>query len=248
MFRHMAGWMRDSLRRDRPFLVTAMTKTSHYPFNPVPGVRKLPSSASMTERLSATMAYTDSCVRVFLDSLRKEPWFDHTVFIILGDHGFPLAEHGSSNIGFGLYTENVWLPLVFAGAHPKLGPPRKHDDLAAQVDLGPTILDLAGIREPNAFMGHSLLSPSRPENQFSICYHEEQVMVEHGAFRWHGAWGPTPREQGEEMFDILQDRLERHNLLETRRALRDSMFSLSSFLSRLHRHIVEKNRLWPDSL
>ncbi len=248
MFANMSQWMRDSLSQNRPFFVTAMTKTNHYPFNPVPGVHELPGSASMTQRMSATMAYTDSCMRVFINSLRGQPWFNHTVFIMLADHGFPLAEHGSSHMGYGLYTENVWLPLVIVGAHPKLGPPRRHDDLAAHVDLGPTILDLAGIREANSFTGHSLASPVKPEGQYSICFHKEQAIVEHGDFRWHGPWGATPREQGEEMFDLIRDRREKHNLLSLHENLRDSLLSIAHCVARLNIYAVEKNRLWPDSL
>lgn len=248
MFDNMAQWMKDSLSQNRPFFVTAMTKTNHYPFNPVAGMRDLPASATLSQHMSETMHYTDSCMRVFVASLRGQPWFDHTVFIMLADHGFPLAEHGSSHMGYGLYTENIWLPLVMVGGNPKLGPPRRHDDLAAHVDLGPTILDMAGIREANSFTGHSLLSPVKPEYQYSICLHKEQAAVEHGDFRWHGPWGATPREQGEEMFNIIQDRRERHNLLGEHENLRDSLLSIAQCIARLNIYAVEKNRLWPDSL
>ncbi len=248
MLGNMSRWMRDSLSTNQPFLMTAMTKTNHYPFNNIPGGKPMPPNETINQNISHTMAYTDSCMRVFVNSLRNQPWFDHTVFIVIADHGFPLGEHGFSNIGYGLYTENVWLPFVIAGAHPKLGTPRAHDDLAAHADLGSTVLDLAGIREANAYLGHSLLQPANPEHQFSVLFREEQAIVEHGPYRWHGAWGSIPRVQGEEMFDVVQDRLERHNLLETRRSLGDSLKSLGMDLARLHLHVVEKNRLWPDSL
>ena len=35
MFRHMGTWMRENLKMNTPFFVTAITKNNHFPFNPV---------------------------------------------------------------------------------------------------------------------------------------------------------------------------------------------------------------------
>lgn len=256
MFADMAAWLRDSLPEGRPFFVTAMTKTNHYPFNPVPGVRNLPDTASLVSRMSATMAYTDSALRAFFAEARRRPWFDRTVFIVVADHGFPLSEHGSSQIGHGLYAENIWIPLVIAGAHPLLGPPRARHEPASQLDLAPTLLELAGVRAPNAFMGHSLLSPPMPERRFLYGFFQEQAFVENGPYRWHGAWGRAPRPQGEELFDVASDRLERHDLLaapdrprsEDLPRLRDALSEIARDMARLHMDVIERNALLPPSL
>jgi phosphoglycerol transferase MdoB-like AlkP superfamily enzyme len=251
MFADMTAWMQDSLAPDKPFFVTAMSKTNHYPFNPVPGVRRLADTASLVSRMDATMAYTDSCLSVFFAAARREPWFDRTVFVILADHGFPLSEHGSSQIGHGLYTESVWLPLVISGNHPALGKPRAHHGLASQIDLAPTFFELAGIREANAHMGHSLLSPVPADRQFRFGLFNEQAFMERGPYRWHGPWGSLPREQGEELFDLLNDRLERDNLLARPgsqfdpEVLRDPLSSLARDLARLHIDVIEQDALWP---
>ncbi len=248
MLRNMSAWMRDSLSMDRPFFVTGMTKSNHYPFDAAPDMNAEQRGLPINQRIHFTMAYTDSCIRVFVNSLRDQPWFDHTVFIVMADHGFPLGEHGCSNIGCGLYNENVWLPFVVAGAHTKLGSPGPHEGLAAHFDLGPTILDLAGIREENSYMGHSLLLPAKRENQTGFLFRAEQALIERGPYRWHGAWGNVQREQGEELFDVETDRMERHNILSEHRSLRDSLEPLARQLARLHLHVIENNRLWPDSL
>ncbi|HKP95695.1 MAG TPA: sulfatase-like hydrolase/transferase, partial [Fibrobacteria bacterium] len=248
MFRDMAAWMRDSLRSGRPFLVTAMTKTNHYPFNAEPGVRKTPPDASLQEKMLATMEYTDASLGRFLESLRKEPWFANTVFVILADHGFPLSEHGSSTIGYGLYTESMWIPFVVAGAHPKLGPPALHDYPASQLDIGPTILDLAGIRAPNHFLGHSLARPATGLNSVSYLVRAEQGTLEHGNYRLHGPLGAVPREQGDEVFDVVGDRLEKRNLYASSgRAAYDSLMPFLRAMGTLNTYAVEADILWPDS-
>lgn len=243
MFAHLKGWMRDSLADGAPFFLTAMTKTNHYPFNPVEGVRPTPPGASLLERLDATMRYADEGLQGLIEGLRDQPWFDRTVFVVMADHGFPLGEHGSSQIGYGLYTESIWMPLVMVGKHPKLtrGP---HNGLASGLDLAPTFLDLAGIRAPNAFMGHSLLQGENP-HKLSFSMRSEQAMVERGDYRWHGAWGAQPRVQGEELFNLVTDRGEFENLMPAMPALRDSLGRFIRDLTRLHVDVLDRDALWP---
>src|SRR5688572_21717569 len=101
MFADMSAWMRANLSEQRPFLVTAMTKTNHYPFNEAETLRRPPKDAPLDEKMRVTMRYTDSCVKQLMQSVSSEPWYPRTLFALLGDHGFPLGEHGSSNIGYG---------------------------------------------------------------------------------------------------------------------------------------------------
>lgn len=248
MLEHMARWMKDSLEAGKPFMLGAITKTNHYPFNPEAGVRKLPAEASLQDRMLATMEYTDAAVGRFIDSLRSEPWFDRTLFIILADHGFPLSEHGSSTIGHGLYNESLWIPFVISGRHPELGPPALHDYPASQLDLGPTVLDLAGIRDPNHFLGHSLARPSTGLHSMGYLIRGQQGTVEHGDFRIHGPLGDIPRDQGPEVFHTQSDRLEKKNLLPGAQAVYDSLLPFLKGIARLNTYLVESDGLWPDSL
>jgi hypothetical protein len=250
MLLDMARWMRDSLPKGKPFLVTAMTKTNHYPFNPEPGVPATPAGAGLSERMRATMRYTDASVGRFLSAIRGEPWVANTIFILLADHGFPLSEHGSSTIGYGLYAESEWIPFVMAGKHPKLGPGALHDYPASQLDIGPTVLDLAGIRAPNHFLGHSLTRPATGLESTTFLVRGEQGTLEHGAYRIHGPLGERPREQGIEVFNTLGDRIEKHNLYPQDPAAKAAYDSLSPRLrdlGKLNTYLVEANLLWPDS-
>ena len=248
MFGDMAHWMKDSLKAGRPFLLTAMTKTNHYPFNPEPGVPAAAPGAGLQERMRATMKYTDASIGAFLDSIRGEPWFANTVFIILADHGFPLSEHGSSTIGYGLYSESVWIPFVIAGAAPKLGPAALHDYPACQLDIGPTVLDLAGIRAPNHFLGHSLARRATGLNSLSYIVRGEQGTLQHGSFRIHGPLGERPREQGNEVFRTDGDRLEKHNVYAAEgKPAYDSLMPFLRTMGALNTYLVEANQLWPDS-
>ena len=247
MFDHMGRWMLDSLGTDRPFLMTCITKTNHYPFNSEPGVRGLPPGAGLQERMIATMEYTDACLRRFMDTVRGAPWFGNTLFIIMADHGFPLSEHGSSTIGYGLYTESTWIPFLIYGQHHKLGPPAVHPYPAAQMDVGPTLLDLAGIREPDHYLGHSLLRPAGRHSRIYMV-RGEQGMVEQDGYRVHGPLGEAPREQGPEVFHVAEDPLEKRNLYPGTAAPYDSLLPFLRDMGTLNTRLVEDNALWPDSL
>ena len=201
-------------------------------------------------RMRATMRYTDASIGRFLDSIRGEPWFRNTIIIVLADHGFPLSEHGSSTIGYGLYAESMWIPFVIAGTHPRLGPGAWHDYPACQLDIGPTVLDLAGIRAANHFLGHSLVRPATGLHSSSYLVRGEQGTLERGDFRIHGPLGERPREQGPEVFNTVGDRTEKRNLYPqdpAAKAAYDSLLPLLQTIGKLNTYAVEANLLWPDS-
>ena len=56
----------------------------------LPGVRPVGPDATLQEKMLATMEYADASVGRFLESVRREPWFSNTVFIMLADHGAQL--------------------------------------------------------------------------------------------------------------------------------------------------------------
>ncbi len=200
LFAHGADWMRRNLHAGKPFFVAFMSKTNHYPFNPEPGVEAAPHG-DLQARMQMTMRYTERSVERLVSSLRHEPWFARTVFIITGDHGFPLGEHGSSSIGYGLYAESDWLPLVIFGNHPALHAGAVHAEPASHLDLGPTILALAGVRAPNHFTGRDLLLPP-PPGLIRTTTNGGEFLVTGSGFRFHGSLDRTPREHGEEAFGI----------------------------------------------
>lgn len=108
----------------------------------------------------------DACVGKFLDELQSRGLLENTVILFTSDNGHFLGEHGF----FGkwlMHEESIRVPLIIAGPAPLVG---KHaqacDEMALNIDIAPTALDLAGIPVPPAMQGRSLLpqlqQPTRP--------------------------------------------------------------------------------------
>lgn len=67
-----------------PFVASVFTLSSHHPY-------KLPadyqdSFKTIKQPIHKTIRYADNCLRVFFETIKKESWFNETVFIITGDH------------------------------------------------------------------------------------------------------------------------------------------------------------------
>ncbi|MCL2282218.1 MAG: sulfatase-like hydrolase/transferase [Fibromonadales bacterium] len=150
-----SSFVKDSLaNKDKPFLATMITRSNHYPFNFASNMPQEEKDKSIQERMLYTMNYADRQLARFVRSIQNEPWFENTYLIVLADHGFPLGENGNSAISGGAYYSSTHIPFVITGK----GIEQKTDTISAsQIDIAPTILDLAGIKASNPFMGQSLL-------------------------------------------------------------------------------------------
>jgi alpha-L-rhamnosidase len=86
----------------------------------------------------------------------KEKGLDkNTIIILMGDNGYFLGERQLAGKWL-MYDNSVRVPLI---VHDPRG--KKHqdiDEMALNIDVPATILDLAGIRMPEVYQGKSLLS------------------------------------------------------------------------------------------
>ena len=152
---HAAQYVRDTLSKEgKPFLVTLMTRSNHYPFNFAAGMTDEQKARPLQERINVTMNYADRQLAHFIRSIQNEEWYKNTYVIIMADHGFPLGENGVSTMNGGGFSNISWIPFFI---HGKGLDAVRDTTTAAQIDIAPTVLELAGFAVPNIFMGHNLL-------------------------------------------------------------------------------------------
>ena len=148
-------YVRDTLaKQGKPFLATLMTRSNHYPFNFAAGMTDEEKNRPLQERINVTMGYADRQLARFIRAVENEEWYKNTYVIVMADHGFPLGENGVSTMNGGGFSNVSWIPFMIHGEGLDA---TRDTTTAAQIDIAPTVLELAGFAVPNIFMGHNLL-------------------------------------------------------------------------------------------
>jgi phosphoglycerol transferase MdoB-like AlkP superfamily enzyme len=174
-------------RAQQPFFAEIMTVSNHFPWElgsfgiPVPeSVREAPGSSDYRGYLMG-MHYTDHAVGRFLEGARAHPWFDRTLFVVVGDHGVWMFPDSLAGRSIGPLEKNEIYSraglLIWA---PALIPSRRVDALGSQIDLAPTLLDLLGVREANGFEGISLLADVPASRRFAVMVSESSWNIRQG--------------------------------------------------------------------
>lgn len=143
----------DDLRTEQkePFCKILLTLSSHEPFD-VPFHR-------LDHEYLNSVAYTDSCLGVFIDDLKKTKYWDNTVLILVPDHAmrYPYDIPNAS-------AERYQIPLLFAGGAIK--EPCIIETVGSQIDLAATLLTQLGIDRSEYIFSKDLLNPNAPHFAF----------------------------------------------------------------------------------
>lgn len=117
-------------REDPPTLDVILSLSSHEPF-------EVPYHHINHPYLNA-IAYTDSCLGAFVDSLRMSERWSNTVVVLVADHGY-LYPDGIANHD----PLHFKIPLVMVGGAVRA--PREINKLCQQIDWVPTLLHQMGL-------------------------------------------------------------------------------------------------------
>jgi len=91
----------------------------------------------------AEIAYLDSRIGELKQSLKRNGEFEDTVFVVMGDHGENIGDHGLMDHQYCLYDTLLHVPLLLSGGAFTGG--KTVDDLVQLIDIVPTLLDEVGI-------------------------------------------------------------------------------------------------------
>jgi N-acetylglucosamine-6-sulfatase len=118
------------------------------------------------KQLECLLAVDESLGRV-LETLEKMGELDNTVIIYSSDNGYFMGEHGYWDKRIA-YENSMKIPMLIR--YPKLiKPGSKVEQIALNIDLAPTILELAGAQKPSYMQGESfvkLLHPNAKVDQW----------------------------------------------------------------------------------
>jgi len=172
------------------------------------------------------IAYADSQLARLFEYLRNNRLYDRTLIALLSDHGESLGEHGEDEHGFFIYNSTLHVPLIFK-LPSGMGTPHVVRRLVGIIDVAPTLLDLLHLQDPlsRQFQGMSLASDilgkgaGRERPVYAETYYPRD------SFGWSELYGistaqfkyiQAPRP---ELYDLLKDPQELHNVYAERRSL-----------------------------
>ncbi len=127
---------------------------------------RLPAARVQTleARYDESVSYVDYYAGQFLGRALDLLGSD-TVVIVTADHGESFAHGYGAHTGPGLYDEIIRVPLIVKLPGQTVG--RRSEALAEQVDIAPTLAEIAGLAPPADWEGRSLLdecSAAEPED------------------------------------------------------------------------------------
>lgn len=108
---------------------------------------------------SAEISYIDSKIGQVINLLKERGDWDDTIFIVLGDHGENIGEHGLMDHQYCLHDTLLHVPVILSGGAIESGSTRT--DPIQLSDIYPTVLDLLNISDEESetqFQGQSVLS------------------------------------------------------------------------------------------
>lgn len=125
----------------------------------------------MNDYLSTAVSLDRNIGRT-LDYLKKNNLEDNTIVIYTSDQGFYMGEHGWFDKRF-MYEESFRTPLLIK--YPAMiNPKTETQSLVSNIDLAPTLLELAGVKIPGDIQGKSMVpifKNPKSETQKELYYH-----------------------------------------------------------------------------
>lgn len=176
-------------KKQTPFFSIIQTANNHRPYSiPAADKKEMGTKSFSLDTLKKygfgslqeyeAFRYSDYCIKKFMEAVKKEPFYNNTLFVFIGDHGI----RGDAGSMFpkvwtdeGLTSEHV--PLLFYA--PALFTPKRISNIVSQTDVLPSIATLAGISYQNKTLGRNIFDTTilnRPDD-FKNC----SFIIDHDA-------------------------------------------------------------------
>ena len=187
-------------------------------------------------RYAETILSLDESVETVMDYLQTSGKAESTLTLYMTDNGFSLGEHGLIGKQTA-YEPSVRVPLL-AWAPGMVEPGTTIERAVSNVDIAPTLLDVAGRATPNYMSGESFAASlagdttARSRNPVYESFwggfpkHPTMFSTRGNRFKYIWYYGPAT----DELYDLRADPIEQHNLIDDpahekrRKAIHDRLF------------------------
>ncbi len=216
--------------RDRPFFLYLHFMDVHQYAAP-PEYKKFGTDQKAT--YLAAIRWTDDIIAQVREELERLGYLDNTIMVFGADHGETFGENGIHGHAINVLTPVLWVPLVIR--FPFEIEPLRIQQQVRNLDIAPTLLELAGIEAPEIFEGTPLMRVimgAETEDRVSYAQLEAQLFplgvlqasVNDGS--WSYARNLGEDDHREYLFDRALDPLEDVNLIDHEPAQAERMRKL----------------------
>ena len=236
-------------KHDRPFMLYLSHKAVHAPFKPAERHENLYSDIEIKSQhnpndnlaakpewgrkmdknwksqirnyMRSLVAVDESLGRV-LETLEAENILDDTAIVFAGDNGYFHGEHGGMWDKRAAYEPSIRIPLLMR--YPPLARPgARCDAMVLNIDLAPTLLELAGVGVPGTMQGQSWLGvlKGRPGRESFLYEYFQEVdrkykrptVLAVRTKQWKYVTYPLAGKLTDELYDMKNDPQELNNLI-----------------------------------
>jgi arylsulfatase A-like enzyme/Flp pilus assembly protein TadD len=208
---HAINWLGKNPRA--PFFIWVHLYDPHAPYDPPP-----PYDKRFKNLYDGEIAYADASLGKLFTYLRQRGLYEHTIIVMMSDHGESLGAHGESMHGIFLYDETIHVPLMMKLPGELLAR-RRVNTRVRLVDVAPTLLSMLSLPLPPTIQGESLvpLMKGTPKAADDLPAYAE-TEYPHRAFGWSALralrsgkylYVHAPKR---ELYDQSQDKDAAHNL------------------------------------
>lgn len=148
----------------KPFFVTMLTVSNHRPYTFPTG--RIPETEQTREN---AVRYADHALGEFFRAAKQEAFYEHTLFVVLGDHGARI--YGSQMFPLSSYR----VPMLMIGPE-RITPDTVCETLGCSLDIAPTVLGRLGGAYRSVFFGRDVRSLP-PDEGRAVMQHNHDVAV-----------------------------------------------------------------------
>jgi len=202
---------------DKPEVVREISRAN--------GFYEVVDANELFRRRVQSMQSVDEMIANLMKKLEETGELENTYFFFTSDNGFHMGEHNLPSGKMLPYDEDIRVPLLVRG--PGIEPGTVIDQMVANIDLAPTIAELANAETAEFVDGRSFVSFLRSETTTDTSVWRNALLIEVGkldqespvvAFRGirTDAFMYAEYESGEiEFYDRVNDPYEMENLADT---------------------------------
>jgi arylsulfatase A-like enzyme len=167
----------DDLKPGEKFFICEHMTDTHFPWNrtnreraielgfpdglePYEADARLPDGRQYDQfsRYYQTITRMDGQIGQILDKLKERELYEDTMIVIVSDHGCQWWEHEHQYYVEHLYEQSIRIPLIIKA--PGLPAGKESDAPVQQIDILPTVMEVAGVRLANPSEDHPLIGRS----------------------------------------------------------------------------------------